>query len=506
MNAMGATHAVDTVDASSGGGSVTAGADGPEVPDGAGIGRARAAGAGATGAGAAGAGFSVEPDGLAAMAHALAAAGDEVEAARGAARQALAHPAAAASAEAAHALARAEEVFAALAPALAEDAAGLGAAARGYAEVERCNADAFRAVHTRLAAWGVSHAGPAGAPAAAATAYAGHPAAQAESGGGSSAHAVHLGHATHLDHVGHRGHAGHLAHLAHVAHATHAAHLGHLAAAGAGRTSHGIGAHGGHPHGHAGGGSSRIRTTLDQWTPAHHPPAPPGRIAPAPASPAGGGPVGLSYGQCRHGTGSGGGFCASPGSAGSPASSGRHSGSATRRRSDRARPGARTGRVLSPHAAHRAHTAHLEHAAHADGDASEQPVSGAREAILRRASHWAAQRVPYSMAARHDGWRADCSGFVSMAWGLDHSYTTTTLPEVSHRIPASELRPGDILLNTAPGAEGHVVLFDHWANAAHTAYVGYEQTPGGTRHHVIPYPYYPGHGVFLPYRLNRLGR
>jgi hypothetical protein len=93
-----------------------------------------------------------------------------------------------------------------------------------------------------------------------------------------------------------------------------------------------------------------------------------------------------------------------------------------------------------------------------------------------------------------------------MAWGLDRSYTTVTLPRVAHRIRKAELRPGDALLNRSPGRYGHVVLFERWADSAHTAYYGYEQSPGGTKHRRIPYPYFPGHGHFVPYRLNRLGR
>jgi hypothetical protein len=129
---------------------------------------------------------------------------------------------------------------------------------------------------------------------------------------------------------------------------------------------------------------------------------------------------------------------------------------------------------------------------------------GAGEQALARAESWVLAGVPYSMAATHDGYRTDCSGFVSMAWGLSESLSTVTLPDVCRPITATVLRAGDVLLNTAPGSAGHVVLFDRWANPAHTAYVGYEQSPGVTKHHVIPYPYFSGHGHFAPYR--HLGR
>lgn len=48
------------------------------------------------------------------------------------------------------------------------------------------------------------------------------------------------------------------------------------------------------------------------------------------------------------------------------------------------------------------------------------------------------------------------------------------------------------------------MLFDHWA-AAHGSYQAYELTPAGTRHHVVPYPYFAGHGAFAPYRYDELG-
>ncbi|OIV38665.1 hypothetical protein BIV57_04560 [Mangrovactinospora gilvigrisea] len=166
------------------------------------------------------------------------------------------------------------------------------------------------------------------------------------------------------------------------------------------------------------------------------------------------------------------------------------------------------------HLAHAQHRAHLAHAgrvhggaAHGDGgSAPEAGASGRRAAILERAARWAAQRVPYTMYGYHGGWRADCSGFVSMAWQLHTSMTTVTLPEVAHRVLKAQLRPGDVLLNKAPGRHGHVVLFERWTDESHTSYLAYEQSPGGTKHRVVPYPYFPGHGAFEPYRLNALGR
>ena len=131
-------------------------------------------------------------------------------------------------------------------------------------------------------------------------------------------------------------------------------------------------------------------------------------------------------------------------------------------------------------------------------------LSRVRRQILARAEHWVAQRVPYNQGAWHEGYRTDCSGYASMCWGLRDSLVTSTMPQVSHRIAKEDLRAGDVLLNTDV-ATGHVIIFDRWADYAHNSYVGYELCPQGTLHHVIPYPYYGGYGVYEPYRYNNAG-
>lgn len=97
------------------------------------------------------------------------------------------------------------------------------------------------------------------------------------------------------------------------------------------------------------------------------------------------------------------------------------------------------------------------------------PVTEAQ--IMARAKDWVAKAVPYDEAK---GWedpavggpyRMDCSGFVSMAWGLTDSLVTSALPQQAgvHVTDANisgdtSLAPGDALDYTAD----HIVLFDHW--------------------------------------------
>lgn len=122
-----------------------------------------------------------------------------------------------------------------------------------------------------------------------------------------------------------------------------------------------------------------------------------------------------------------------------------------------------------------------------------------------RANSWVAARVGYSQTAYYSNqygrYRQDCSGFVSMVWGLGSSLTTWTLPSVSHPIGKNDLATGDILLDNT-GGDAHAVVFDRWTNSARTKYMAWEQTPPYTVYHELPYPYWSGYGPYNPYRKN----
>ncbi|MET7400129.1 hypothetical protein ABZS66_42255 [Dactylosporangium sp. NPDC005572] len=123
---------------------------------------------------------------------------------------------------------------------------------------------------------------------------------------------------------------------------------------------------------------------------------------------------------------------------------------------------------------------------------------------------WSGGPVPYlssvDPATYFQGYRRDCSGYVSMALGLEGpGLNTSGLAARSTLITKQDLQPGDMLINTAPGARGHVVLFERWTDTTMTRYYGYEQTgSGGTHHRVIPYPYF-GTYAMSPYRLGGAG-
>jgi hypothetical protein len=125
---------------------------------------------------------------------------------------------------------------------------------------------------------------------------------------------------------------------------------------------------------------------------------------------------------------------------------------------------------------------------------------------VRRAQSWVDAAVPYSSTTYYTNeygtYRQDCSGFVSMAWHLHPAVGSAGIPDVTFAITKPELRRGDGLLHLAsPGISGHVVMFDSWANAAHTAYLGYEETPSvGATLRTIPYPYWSGYGDYTAVR------
>ena len=108
-----------------------------------------------------------------------------------------------------------------------------------------------------------------------------------------------------------------------------------------------------------------------------------------------------------------------------------------------------------------------------------------RAQIISRADDWISNQVPYSQT---EGWedsaaggpyRMDCSGFVSMAWGLTTSMVTSTLPQVATVTDGNisgdtNLNPGDALDYTAD----HAVLFDHWTDSSGDFAYDAEHTSG----------------------------
>ncbi len=131
-----------------------------------------------------------------------------------------------------------------------------------------------------------------------------------------------------------------------------------------------------------------------------------------------------------------------------------------------------------------------------------------RAEIIVRAKKWVAAKVPYSMYRYwSDGYRQDCSGFVSMAWNLPGNEWTGSLDQYGVRIAREDLQPGDILLfhNPADPEKGsHVVIFGGWTDYTRTHYVAYESTRPHARRLVTPYAYWSHSDRYLAYRYKGL--
>ncbi|GLY84183.1 hypothetical protein [Actinoallomurus iriomotensis] len=122
----------------------------------------------------------------------------------------------------------------------------------------------------------------------------------------------------------------------------------------------------------------------------------------------------------------------------------------------------------------------------ADATAATSKVGGAikRSEVISRAKYWYDRRNKF----RYDWqgsypdpqgrrYRTDCSGYVSMALHLKSSLSTVTLPGVGHKISKKSMQAGDYIGHMGAGtggANGHVRLFQKWANRAHTTYWAYD--------------------------------
>ncbi|UUN27076.1 peptidoglycan-binding protein [Streptomyces sp. FIT100] len=142
------------------------------------------------------------------------------------------------------------------------------------------------------------------------------------------------------------------------------------------------------------------------------------------------------------------------------------------------------------------------------GGAAPELRTMTRAQIINRAKLWVKDKVPYSMGLFwSDGYRQDCSGYVSMAWNLLGNEWTGSLAQYGVRIAREDLQPGDILLfhNEAdPGNGSHVTIFGGWTDYSHTHYIAYEQARPNTRRRATPMAYWNNSGRYVAYRYRGL--
>ena len=126
--------------------------------------------------------------------------------------------------------------------------------------------------------------------------------------------------------------------------------------------------------------------------------------------------------------------------------------------------------------------------------ADVDPVTASE--VIARATGWTTVDVPYSQTTWYQGYRTDCSGFVSMTWALTSggqplSLVTQTLPNVATQIPFSQLMPGDTLIfnSTADPQDGsHAELFGGWVNSSEQYFYVYQESGGGATVSIASFP------------------
>ncbi|MFC4609480.1 peptidoglycan-binding protein [Streptomyces maoxianensis] len=154
------------------------------------------------------------------------------------------------------------------------------------------------------------------------------------------------------------------------------------------------------------------------------------------------------------------------------------------------------------------HGGPLAGSAGTQGTAPTQLRKMTRAQIINRAKRWVTAKVPYSMEKYwSDGYRQDCSGYVSMAWNLAGNEWTGSLASFATRITREELQPGDILLfhnPDNPTKGSHVTIFGGWTDYTHDYYIAYEQTKPHTRKQATPTGYWTNADRYLPYRYKGL--
>jgi hypothetical protein len=105
-----------------------------------------------------------------------------------------------------------------------------------------------------------------------------------------------------------------------------------------------------------------------------------------------------------------------------------------------------------------------------------------RSEIIARARSWkphTAQRIPYAQDRTFTGYRTDGSGYAAMVFRLpEPGPISSELASAvySRRIPASELRTGDLIIRELGGVDvREVIIFDRWTDSERTAYWAYQQ-------------------------------
>jgi hypothetical protein len=123
-----------------------------------------------------------------------------------------------------------------------------------------------------------------------------------------------------------------------------------------------------------------------------------------------------------------------------------------------------------------------------------------RDQIMQRAQVWVDEKVPYSQTATTNGYRQDCSGYVSYCWASSTSgggHVTSNMQEICTKIGKNDLKKGDAILKPSQ----HVLLFGGWIDS--DAFYEYAEHQSGDvcRKSTGYYSYFSSNGYF-PCRYN----
>jgi hypothetical protein len=123
-----------------------------------------------------------------------------------------------------------------------------------------------------------------------------------------------------------------------------------------------------------------------------------------------------------------------------------------------------------------------------------------RDQIMQRAQVWVDEKVPYSQTATTDGYRQDCSGYVSYCWASSTSgggHVTSNMQEICTKISKTDMKKGDAILKPST----HVLLFGGWIDS--DAFYEYAEHQSGDvcRKSTGSYNYFATNGYF-PCRYN----
>ena len=141
------------------------------------------------------------------------------------------------------------------------------------------------------------------------------------------------------------------------------------------------------------------------------------------------------------------------------------------------------------------------------------PTPTARQWIVWRAQTWVTDHVAYNQSSTHDGYRQDCSGYVSFAWQIKKPGTSPSgISAYAHTISFDSLQPGDALNN----ASAHTMLFVKWVDKSKGTFIAddEENPSSGTRQRTLTLNkstgvitqniYYSYPGKYVAMRLNGL--